>query len=87
MSGRGARSVFLVTAPPLVNLAAPLIAELYRNGCQVTIWPDARQEPTIRDFHAALAAAREARADAVVGLGGRTLRTSTRCSPERCLQP
>jgi alcohol dehydrogenase class IV len=36
----------------------------------VTVWSDARQEPTLRDFRAALAVARDVKADAVVGLGG-----------------
>lgn len=70
LAGRKARSVFLVTAPPLLDLAAPLIAELRRAGSEVTMWSDARQEPTIRDFDAALAVARGVKADAVVGLGG-----------------
>jgi alcohol dehydrogenase class IV len=70
LSARGARSVFLVTAPPLVSLGAPLVAELQRSGCRVTVWAEARQEPTIRDFDAALAVARDTRADAIVGLGG-----------------
>src|SRR4051812_31411574 len=70
LAARGARSVFLVTAPPLLELAAPLIAGIHRGGCEVTVWSDARQEPTIRDFNAALAVARSVKADAVVGLGG-----------------
>src|SRR5262245_46037972 len=70
LAARQARSVFLVTAPPLLDLAAPLVAELRRSGGEVTVWSDARQEPTIRDFDAALAVAREVKADAVVGLGG-----------------
>ncbi len=70
LAARKARSVFLVTAPPLLDMAAPLVGELRRAGCEVTIWSEARQEPTIRDFDAALAVARGVRADAVIGLGG-----------------
>src|SRR6185295_14842647 len=70
LAARKARSVLLVTAPPLLDMAAPLIGELRRAGADVTVWSDARQEPTIRDFDAALAIARDAKADAVVGLGG-----------------
>ena len=70
LAARKARSVFLVTAPPLLDMAAPLIDEIRRRGCEVTVWSDARQEPTIRDFDAALAVARGVKADAVVGLGG-----------------
>jgi alcohol dehydrogenase class IV len=66
----GVRSVFVVTAPPLFALAEPLLAAIRHTGCAVTVWADARQEPTIRDFDAALGAARDARADAVVGIGG-----------------
>jgi alcohol dehydrogenase len=70
LAARKARSVFVVTAPPLLDLVAPLIAEIRRSGCEVTVWSDARQEPTIHDFEAALAVARHVKADAVVGLGG-----------------
>jgi alcohol dehydrogenase class IV len=70
LAGRKARSVFFVTAPPLLEMAAPLVGEIRAAGCEVTVWSDARQEPTIRDFHAALAVARDVKADAVVGLGG-----------------
>jgi alcohol dehydrogenase class IV len=70
LAGRGARSIFVVTAPPLVELGAPLFTDLRRNGCRVTVWADARQEPTIRDFESALVAARDVSADAIIGLGG-----------------
>ena len=70
LAARKARSVFLVTAPPLLDMAAPLIGEIRHGGCEVTVWSEARQEPTIRDFDAALAVARGAKADAVIGLGG-----------------
>jgi alcohol dehydrogenase class IV len=70
LAARKARSVFLVTAPPLLEIAAPLIEELRRVGCEVTVWSGASQEPTIRDFDAAMTVARGVNADAVVGLGG-----------------
>jgi alcohol dehydrogenase class IV len=70
LAARGARSVFLVTTPPTRFLCAPLIEALEAQQCAVTVWLDLVGEPTIPEFHAALAAAREARADAVVGLGG-----------------
>jgi alcohol dehydrogenase len=67
---RGSRSIFLVTAPPLVDLTKPLVDELRRGGCGVQVWSDAKQEPTIADYEAALAVARDAKADAVIGFGG-----------------
>ena len=67
---RQARSVFVVTAPPIAKLGDPLYADLRQGGCEVTVWPHARQEPGIRDFETALADARAAGADALVGLGG-----------------
>jgi len=70
LAARGARSVFVVTAPPIAKLCEPLRAELEKQGCAVTIWSDVQQEPTVADFEWALAAARQARADAVVGFGG-----------------
>jgi alcohol dehydrogenase len=70
LAARGSRSVLVVTAPPLINLTAPLVDELRKSACMVRVWSEAKQEPTIRDFEAALAVGREARADAVVGFGG-----------------
>jgi len=67
---RKARSVFLVTAPPILQLAEPLVNELRRGGAAVTVWADARQEPTISDFDSALAVAKGAGVDAVIGFGG-----------------
>lgn len=67
---RGARSVFVVSTPPVVKLGEPLFEALRRSGCEVTLWANAQQEPGIRDFEAALAQARGVRADAIVGLGG-----------------
>src|SRR5689334_20770208 len=55
---------FIVTSPPVRNLCKPLEAP------GTVIWDRIAQEPTINDFRAALSAARDARADAVIGLGG-----------------
>ena len=70
LAARGARSVFLVTTPPTRFLCDPLIEALTAAGCAVRVWQDLVGEPTIAEFHAALAAAREAGVDAVVGFGG-----------------
>src|SRR6185437_12026156 len=43
---------------------------LAKQGCAVAVWSDIQQEPTVTDFNRTLGAAREAGADAVVGLGG-----------------
>jgi alcohol dehydrogenase class IV len=67
---RGSRSVLLVTAPPLIGLTTPLVDALRSSGCLVRVWSGAKQEPTIRDFEAALAVGQETRADAVIGFGG-----------------
>ena len=70
LSTRAARSVFIVTAPQTRGLCEPLHTELAKQGRAVTIWSDVQQEPTIADFNRTLGAAREAGADAIVGLGG-----------------
>lgn len=67
---RQAHSVFVVTSPPTRNLGAPLFTQLRAEGVMVTVWDGIAAEPSMRDFRAAVAAAREVRADAVVGLGG-----------------
>jgi alcohol dehydrogenase class IV len=70
LSGRAVRSVFIVTAPPILHLCKPLQDELARQGRTVTIWSDIQQEPTVADFERTLSAARSVAADAIVGLGG-----------------
>ncbi len=70
LRARGAQSVFLVTTKPTLGLCLPLIEALRAQGCAVTVWHDMRGEPTIPEFGHALAAARHAKVDAVVGLGG-----------------
>jgi alcohol dehydrogenase class IV len=67
---RGSKSVFLVTTRPTLPLCAPLIGALEARGCSTVVWSEMAGEPTIPEFLDALARAREARADAVVGLGG-----------------
>ncbi|MGH8259682.1 MAG: iron-containing alcohol dehydrogenase [Steroidobacteraceae bacterium] len=67
---RGAHSVFLVTTKPTLPLCGPLIEALRSHGCTVTVWHEMAGEPTIPELRQALAAARDARPEAVVGLGG-----------------
>jgi alcohol dehydrogenase class IV len=63
-------SVFIATSPSTHALAEPILAALDRAGARVTSWLGGSEEPTIKTFRDALAAARDARPDAVVGLGG-----------------
>mgnify|MGYP000038171046 CR=1 FL=1 len=67
---RGARSVFIVTTQPTLFLCRPLVEALEAEGVCATLWRDLAGEPTLKEFDAALAAARACAADAVVGLGG-----------------
>ncbi|WP_428937972.1 iron-containing alcohol dehydrogenase [Fontivita pretiosa] len=55
---------FIVTSPPTRSLCRPLQSD------GTVIWDGVSQEPTIQTFLDALAAARQARADVVIGLGG-----------------
>lgn len=70
LKAHGAGSVFLVTTKPTLGLCSPLIEALRAQGTAVTVWHEMRGEPTIPEFGHALNAARHAKADAVVGLGG-----------------
>ena len=66
----GLRSVFIVTDPQTTRLAAPLENALREGGARVTVYVDAAGEPSVATFEAALAAAKAADHDAVIGLGG-----------------
>jgi alcohol dehydrogenase class IV len=59
----GRKRVFVVTSPPTRSLCDVL-------GKETIAWDGVAAEPSIATFREALAAARDARADAVVGLGG-----------------
>src|SRR6266496_6790764 len=64
------RNVFAVTGKSTRALAGPIELELKKHGAQVSVWDEVRGEPTIATLREALSAARDARADAVIGLGG-----------------
>jgi alcohol dehydrogenase class IV len=64
------KRVFVVASPSAARIGKPLMAALQSTGHVVTVWANIRHEPTVDDFRAALAAARDARAEAVIGLGG-----------------
>lgn len=60
----GRRRAFIVTSTATRGLCEPLL------GSNTVVYDQVNQEPTIGTFRTALSAAREARADAVIGLGG-----------------
>jgi alcohol dehydrogenase class IV len=67
---RGVQRVFVVTGPSSGKLGEPIYAALRQSGREVFLWSEISREPTVEMFRAALTAARDARADCVIGLGG-----------------
>ena len=70
LAAAGARRAFLVTSPPLGEIVAPVARALEAAGIAVTVYAEVATEPTVTSFGQALAAARAARPDAVIGVGG-----------------
>lgn len=70
LAQRGAQSIFIVTTPATLPLCIPLVDAIRASGMTATLWHDLAGEPTFEEFDAAVAAARDCAADAVVGLGG-----------------
>jgi alcohol dehydrogenase class IV len=66
----GLRRAFVITSPPIVDLAAPLADALRQGGASVTIYGQIATEPAVATFRAAVDAARNVEPDAVIGLGG-----------------
>ncbi|MBE2214965.1 MAG: iron-containing alcohol dehydrogenase [Opitutaceae bacterium] len=66
----GLRRVLLVTNPPIVPLAQPLVDRLRTEGATVTIVTDVPAEPGVAAFAARLADADALDLDAVIGFGG-----------------
>lgn len=66
----GLRRVWLVTAPPTLSLAKTVADSIRDQGLQVEIYDRIDREPTLGMFQTALAAAKSAAPDAIVGLGG-----------------
>jgi alcohol dehydrogenase class IV len=64
------RRVLVVTGAPIRSLCKGLETALAAAGCATLVLEASEGEPTTGDLAAALAAAREFRADGVVGLGG-----------------
>jgi alcohol dehydrogenase class IV len=67
---RAAGTVFVVTSPPIRPLVDRSLASLVGAGVAVHVHDAIAREPTVGDLEQALAAARDAGADAVVGIGG-----------------
>jgi alcohol dehydrogenase class IV len=67
---QGFTSTFLVTTPATRALCEPLIAACAERGLAVTLFDSIAAEPTLTEFHAACAAAKDCGANAVIGLGG-----------------
>ncbi len=65
---RGSSRVFAISSPETAGHANSLLSALVSRAAG--LFQDIRQEPTISLFHTVLAAARDARADAIVGVGG-----------------
>ncbi|HEX6997703.1 MAG TPA: iron-containing alcohol dehydrogenase [Gammaproteobacteria bacterium] len=70
LAARGLRSALIVTAPSIRSHAEALAAEVRHVGVGVRIWEAPEREPIVADFEAAIAHARTAAADAVIGVGG-----------------
>jgi alcohol dehydrogenase class IV len=66
----GIQRALIVTSPPIVRLATPLADALHQGGCAVEVYAGIAEEPSITTFEKTLAAARSAKPQAVVGLGG-----------------
>lgn len=63
-------SVLIVTSPQIAGLSEPLVARLRGQGREVLLWDGVTREPQVEDLQQALRAGREARATAVIGVGG-----------------
>ena len=66
----GLKHLFVVTAPPILPLVEPALAELQSAGISIKVFQDVMAEPTVNDFKAILESARTFSADSVAGIGG-----------------
>ena len=67
---RGFKRAFIVTGPTTRTLTDGFVERLRGAGVTVSIFDKIAREPTVEMFRAALSAARDARADGVIGFGG-----------------
>jgi alcohol dehydrogenase class IV len=71
VAAQAPRGVLIVTSPsPVAGLAEPLVAALHSRGIPVAVWDEIAKEPHVDDLARGLAAARDAGANLIVGLGG-----------------
>jgi alcohol dehydrogenase class IV len=66
----GMERALIITSPPIVGLAAPVADVLRQGGCAVEVYSGIAEEPSITMFELTLEAARLAKPQVVVGLGG-----------------
>ncbi len=67
---RGLRRIFVITTPPVLPSAEPLVAALKQGGASVMLYSDIVAEPTTGIFERVRALARDYGPDAVLGIGG-----------------
>jgi alcohol dehydrogenase class IV len=70
LAGLGYKRIFVVTSPPVAGSVEPLAQRLSQVGVSVEIHDQIDTEPSVATVDATLSAAREAQADAVLGVGG-----------------
>ncbi len=66
----GHRRLFVLTAPPIIPLIEPTLAELKEHGVETEVLSNIVAEPSLNDFNNILEAARSFKADSVAGIGG-----------------
>ena len=66
----GLQRLMVLTAPPILPLIEEPLANLKADGVSIETCQDILAEPTINDFKKILEAARQFKADSVVGIGG-----------------
>ncbi len=66
----GHRRLFVLTAPPIIPLIEPTLAELKEHGVETEVFSNIVAEPSLNDFNNILEAARSFKADSVAGIGG-----------------
>ena len=66
----GLKRLFVLTAPPILPLIEPTLAELKEAGIHIEVFQNILAEPTLNDFNDIVEKARQFNADSVVGIGG-----------------
>ena len=66
----GLQRLMVLTAPPILPIIEEPLASLKAAGVSIEIFQNILAEPTINDFKKILEAARQFKADSVVGIGG-----------------